>query len=209
MRYVKNSKPRGGVSFTKRSREHRTPSEGDNGLDTKTPSKLGFTQTLKTKRIDDYVLIYRSIKEKAELIKSLGLGGAMVWSVETDDFRGICGEKYPLLRTLNEALNQDPAVTTTTRPTTTSTAPTTRTSSTTPEAHTTDVSSNNVDSCDLVCRHPGYLRDPLDCGIFYNCVDNGNGIYSIYQFFCPHGLYFDLSAKSCNWPDRVDCSACS
>ncbi|KAK0081746.1 hypothetical protein PV325_007400 [Microctonus aethiopoides] len=42
----------------------------------------------------------RSIKKKTELIKKLNLGGAMVWSIETDDFSGICGEKYPLLNTL-------------------------------------------------------------------------------------------------------------
>lgn len=50
--------------------------------------------------INYFFCISRSIKKKTELIKKLDLGGAMVWSIETDDFSGICGEKYPLLNTL-------------------------------------------------------------------------------------------------------------
>lgn len=34
----------------------------------------------------------------------MGLGGGMVWSVETDDFNGISGVKNPLLRAINDAL---------------------------------------------------------------------------------------------------------
>ncbi|CAD6225809.1 GSCOCT00005737001.2-RA-CDS [Cotesia congregata] len=45
-----------------------------------------------------------SIKAKAQFAKEKGLGGAMVWSVETDDFHGICRESYPLIKTLNVVL---------------------------------------------------------------------------------------------------------
>ncbi|XP_025092710.1 acidic mammalian chitinase-like [Pomacea canaliculata] len=42
-----------------------------------------------------------SIKMKADLIMKRDLAGAFVWSVEMDDFGGICGDgKYPLLSTV-------------------------------------------------------------------------------------------------------------
>ncbi|XP_046753665.1 probable chitinase 2 [Diprion similis] len=46
----------------------------------------------------------KSITEKANYVKKMGLGGAMVWSIETDDFGGVCGNKYPLLNALNRVL---------------------------------------------------------------------------------------------------------
>lgn len=45
-----------------------------------------------------------SITLKAEFVKEKGLAGMMIWAFDTDDFAGICGEKYPILRTVNEVL---------------------------------------------------------------------------------------------------------
>ncbi|XP_018048674.1 PREDICTED: acidic mammalian chitinase-like [Atta colombica] len=42
-----------------------------------------------------------SIQIKAQYVKDKGLGGLMTWSIDTDDFKGLCGEKYPLLKAMN------------------------------------------------------------------------------------------------------------
>lgn len=47
-----------------------------------------------------------SLTLKAQYAKSMGLGGMMMWSIETDDFLGRCHqEKYPLLNTIKRVLN--------------------------------------------------------------------------------------------------------
>nr|ACP18829.1 chitinase 1 [Chrysomela tremula] len=46
----------------------------------------------------------KSIQYKVEFAKSKNLGGIMVWSLDTDDFRGVCGSKYPLLNAVIENL---------------------------------------------------------------------------------------------------------
>lgn len=51
----------------------------------------------------------QSISIKAQYIKAMQLAGGMIWSVETDDFRGKCGEKYPLLNAINRVFKSDSA----------------------------------------------------------------------------------------------------
>lgn len=45
-----------------------------------------------------------SVQWKMDFALSKNLAGAMVWSLETDDYRGQCGETYPLLKTINRKL---------------------------------------------------------------------------------------------------------
>jgi len=46
----------------------------------------------------------KSLEVKTNFAYDKGLAGVMVWSIETDDFNGECGEKFPLLKSLNRAL---------------------------------------------------------------------------------------------------------
>lgn len=43
-----------------------------------------------------------NIRAKAKYVRDKELGGAMIWTLDFDDFHGICGYgKFPLLATLN------------------------------------------------------------------------------------------------------------
>lgn len=49
------------------------------------------------------------IRHKSEFVKAMGLGGAMIWALDLDDFRNVCDcEEYPLLRTINRVLRNYP-----------------------------------------------------------------------------------------------------
>lgn len=45
-----------------------------------------------------------SIARKADYIISRGYGGAMIWSVDLEDFRGICGPANGLIQTIRHKM---------------------------------------------------------------------------------------------------------
>lgn len=48
-----------------------------------------------------------SIKTKLSFLIAKQLGGAMLWSIDTDDFGGYCGQgKFPLTRMISKQLNK-------------------------------------------------------------------------------------------------------
>ncbi|XP_043526629.1 chitinase-3-like protein 1 [Frieseomelitta varia] len=137
-----------------------------------------------------------SVEEKTKYAMSMGLGGMMIWSVETDDFRGTCGEKYPLLLTINRVLRgYNPPLTSTTTKPNTSAATTTKPSTTTP-------SSSSSSSPIFVCTHEGYVRDLKNCSIFYYC-QKVNDKYVANKFYCPYSLVFDTTINGCNYKYNV------
>ncbi|XP_030385645.1 chitinase-3-like protein 1 [Scaptodrosophila lebanonensis] len=85
----------------------------------------------------------RSINEKLRLLKSLNLGGAMVWSIDTDDFRGNCGERFSLLRIVNAGIGDAKLLTT--------------------QAPTTEGFG--------MCPQDGFFRHPWFCEYYHECRD--------------------------------------
>ncbi|KAH8257943.1 hypothetical protein KR038_003363 [Drosophila bunnanda] len=142
----------------------------------------------------------QSIQMKMQLVDSRNLGGAMMWSIETDDFRGLCGESYPLLKTMNRALGRDVSGgggnggggsggSVTAAPTPTPN----------PGGNGGGSGGNGGGSSED-CSQNGHFMHSSDCNKYYQCAD---GIR--YDFTCLDGLYFDTSSNMCNWPSEVNC----
>ena len=48
-----------------------------------------------------------SLRRKMEYVKNKKLGGAMIWAIDLDDYLGACGQKWPLLSTMNHQLKRE------------------------------------------------------------------------------------------------------
>ncbi|KAK0161123.1 hypothetical protein PV327_009635 [Microctonus hyperodae] len=141
-----------------------------------------------------------SIKEKAEFIKKLDLGGAMVWSIETDDFRGVCGEKYPILKTLNAVLRNDKSLSSKTLPFISTTSSLVTVQDDENESDTSVLpDSNSQESYN--CTAPGLLPKPNSCD-FISCVDDGRGGFVVYEFECQEMLCFNPDLNVCDWKEN-------
>lgn len=99
-----------------------SPGAGKPGPYTERAGYLGFNEICPKKWPTNYndsaVAIYayrgdqwvsyddpKTISEKTEFIQQKNLGGAMIWTLENDDFKGSCGQgNYPLLKAVNNGL---------------------------------------------------------------------------------------------------------
>ncbi|MGJ2272322.1 glycosyl hydrolase family 18 protein, partial [Salmonella enterica subsp. enterica serovar Paratyphi A] len=122
---------------------------------------------------------------KAQYALDKGIAGCMVWSIDTDDYRGICqGTTYPILTMINEVLSGG-IYTKPTRPPTTTRDPSVTTPA--PGEH---------------CSVPGPNADDNDCTHYYLCTQLSEG-WDDFEEKCSGGTLFNPVAKFCDWKDSV------
>uniref|UniRef100_A0A182W1Z6 GH18 domain-containing protein n=1 Tax=Anopheles minimus TaxID=112268 RepID=A0A182W1Z6_9DIPT len=166
----------------------------------------------------------QAIRSKGSYIISRGLAGMALYHMENDDVKNACGQgAYPLLRAVNTGLNRripgdngstssttttkatistttkassTTTTSTTTKPTTTTTRPTTTT--------TKPTTSTNPPTLPIICPKNGYVRDPNNCSVYYRCIPNG-AFFTSWKYTCTNGLYFNVAASTCDYPNRVSC----
>lgn len=147
----------------------------------------------------------KSVTIKSNYALDAGLGGVMVWSVETDDFRGNCGNgEYPLLTAINGVLRGNVSPNPTTEGTHISSSTTATSSTTTNTIRTTTTPSTSTTTHEngpiRDCSEDGTFRDPINCSKFFVCSGG-----RMFPFECPQGLMYDLLSSACDWESNVIC----
>ena len=163
----------------------------------------------------------KSVRLKANFAWEKKLGGVMVWSIETDDFKGLCGgEKFPMMRALNNALvmktkkmeseeeeSECRAQDYSTERTIVTLAPTlppTPAPSTVQESP--DTAGQHEDGEQEMtgpCANPnGPNPDPSECSQFYLCA---GGVPHLMT--CRDGTLYSASLMTCDHAGNVACTA--
>nr|XP_046241276.1 acidic mammalian chitinase-like [Scatophagus argus] len=137
----------------------------------------------------------RSFQIKSQWLKQNGFGGAMVWSLDMDDFSGtFCGQgKYPLINTIKSGLGTGTSCSARSGPL----SPVTPTQSSQPQTGSSSSSGGGGSSTGsgfCVGKSNGLYSDPTNKNLFYEC-DQG----VTYVQHCGVGLVFDDSCQCCNY----------
>ncbi|TGZ46482.1 Chitinase 5 [Temnothorax longispinosus] len=159
-----------------------------------------------------------SIVHKMNFLKEKKYLGAMVWAVDMDDFRGLCGPTNPLMTAIYNGLKGYTVAPkdykTTPRPEwdrPPSTTPSTGEEKPKPEPEpttnpevTTEVPrpTTPVDENEIECNGPNIIPSK-DCTVYYVC-NHGKPI----KTKCPAGLIFQISKLICDWPVNADREEC-
>ncbi|XP_045475619.1 probable chitinase 10 [Harmonia axyridis] len=145
------------------------------------------------------------IRHKSQYIKAMGLGGGMIWALDLDDFKNLCGcEEYPLLRTINRVLRNyskpapkcvlgkgQPENKMTTMMTPSSKKPTY------PTYQPTESPQPSYPK-EMPCNGNLFMADDSNCQNYYICNQG-----KLQLQVCPHGLYWNKD--HCDWPENTAC----
>ncbi|CAF1651296.1 unnamed protein product, partial [Adineta ricciae] len=164
----------------------------------------------------------RSIKYKANYIKQNNLGGAMIWTLDMDDFRGqfCCQGKFPLIKTIKAVLHgqlkllpkEKICSTCPTKeykdfkPNSQSQPQTTAKPTKKPKKSKRDAEGPTPED---VCEElkDGQWPDPSDCKSYFLCRGVGSQWGEQKREMCYAGSYFDPNDKTCKWvgADKINC----
>jgi len=145
----------------------------------------------------------KTLAIKLDYLKTKGLGGAMIWAIDLDDWSGkFCDQgKYPLLNTINDVLikgvkpvlptvpggviTEDPSVVVTDKP----------------GGGDGGGGGAAAKECD---GSAGIAIIKGDCTAFMQCTGKGKGV----KVSCPGGLHFNPASSICDWPQNVKRDDC-
>ncbi|XP_028131818.1 probable chitinase 10 [Diabrotica virgifera virgifera] len=149
------------------------------------------------------------IRHKSEYIRAMGLGGGMIWALDLDDFKNLCGcEEYPLLKTINRVLRNyrvpDPRCVLGKKTENPTTKPSIQKPTTKPPVHKPTVKPpviieepDNELVPTLPCDGQLFVPHP-NCNQYYLCNQGELQLQS-----CPSSLYWNVD--HCDWPENTQC----
>ncbi|XP_075997215.1 acidic mammalian chitinase-like [Genypterus blacodes] len=134
----------------------------------------------------------KSFQKKIQWLKQGGFGGAMVWSLDLDDFTGtFCGQgKYPLIGAIKSGLGTGASCTS--RPNPLPPIIPTKAPVPKPDGGGSGGSGGGASFCSG--RANGLYPDPANRNNFYECNQG-----QTYTQHCAVGLVYEASCKCCNW----------